>query len=57
LREVWSVARESIVFGTDNDCGALLMPSTLSAYPQVISRRLASFRVGEFNVSEAHGHF
>jgi len=49
-----SVARESIVFGTDNDCGVLLMPSTLSAYPQVIWRRLASFRVVKFNVSAAH---
>jgi hypothetical protein len=41
----------------DNDCGVLLMPSTLSVYPQVISRRLASFRVVEFDVSAAHGHF
>jgi hypothetical protein len=57
VREVWSVARESIVIGTDNDCGVLLMPSTLSAYPQVISRRFAYFRVVKFRVSTVHDHF
>jgi hypothetical protein len=36
---------------------AVLMPSTPSPYPQVISRRLASFRVVKFHVSAAHDHF
>src|SRR5271163_1697471 len=36
---------------------AMLMPSTPSAYPQVISRHLASFRVVQFYVSAAHDHF
>jgi hypothetical protein len=34
-----------------------LMPSTLSAYPQVISSRLASFRVVNSAVSAAHADF
>jgi hypothetical protein len=33
------------------------MPSTPSAYPHVISRHLASFRVFKFYVSAAHDHF
>src|SRR5277367_3767942 len=36
---------------------AVLMPSTPSAYPHVISRHLASFRVVKFYVSAAHDHF
>ena len=31
-----------VVVGVGNDCDVLLMPSTHSAYPQVISRRFAS---------------
>jgi hypothetical protein len=30
------------------------MPSTPSAYPQVMSRRFSSFRVVKFHVSAAH---
>src|SRR5271156_3743262 len=36
---------------------AVLMPSTPSAYPHVISRHLASFRVVKFCVSAALDHF
>jgi hypothetical protein len=35
----------------------VLMSSTHCAYPQVISRHLASFRVVKFHVSAAHDHF
>ncbi|MDT5252197.1 MAG: hypothetical protein QOH07_1144 [Mycobacterium sp.] len=35
----------------------MLMSSTPLAYPQVISRRLTSFRVANFSVSAAHGDF
>jgi hypothetical protein len=41
---------ESIVVGIGNDCDVLLMRSTHSAYPQVISRRFASFRVRKSGV-------
>jgi hypothetical protein len=34
-----------------------LMSSTPLAYPQVVSRRLTSFRVANFSVSAAHGDF
>jgi hypothetical protein len=33
------------------------MPSTPAAYPQVISRAFASFRVPKFRVSAAQGNF
>ena len=35
----------------------MLMSSTPLAYPQVVSRRLTSFRVANFCVSAAHGDF
>jgi hypothetical protein len=35
----------------------VLMPSTPAAYPQVISRAFASFRVPKFRVSAAQGNF
>jgi hypothetical protein len=35
----------------------VLMPSTPAAYPQVISRAFASFRVPKFRVSPAQGNF
>ena len=35
----------------------MLMPSTPSAYPQVISRRLALFRVVKSSVSAGHRDF
>jgi hypothetical protein len=35
----------------------VFMPSTPFAYPQVISRRFAYFRVVKFHVSAAHEHF
>jgi hypothetical protein len=33
------------------------MPSTALAYPQVVSRSFASFRVAKFSVSAGHGDF
>jgi hypothetical protein len=33
------------------------MPSTPFAYPQVVSRTFASFRVAKFSVSAGHGDF
>src|SRR5277367_3968455 len=33
------------------------MPSTPAAYPQVVSRTFASFRVPKFGVLAGHGHF
>jgi hypothetical protein len=41
----------SVVCGTDNSGVRMLMPSTSSAYPQVASRRFASFRVVKSSIS------
>jgi hypothetical protein len=45
-------------FGGGDGDGApssgVLMPSTPSAYPQVVSRRLASFRVVKSGISAVH---
>jgi hypothetical protein len=43
--------------GADNRGAMLLMPSTRSAYPQVISRTFAWFRAPKFGISAGQSDF
>jgi hypothetical protein len=47
------VNHRDLANGADNRGAMLLMPSTRSAYPQVVSLRFAYFRVVRFRVSAA----